>query len=72
MSSVSGTGGSIALSGPNYGRMFLHLIPRKNRKLSADELINQLRPKLNVYPEVDSLEGRLAVTGTGLPDWTDW
>jgi HAE1 family hydrophobic/amphiphilic exporter-1 len=50
MSSVSGTGGSIALSGPNYGRMFLHLVPRKQRNISADDLINVLRPKLNVFP----------------------
>ena len=50
MASVSGTGGAVALGGPNFGRMFLHLVPRKERKLSADELINDLRPKLNRFP----------------------
>jgi len=50
MASASGTGGSVSLGGPNFGRMFLHLVPRRYRKLSADELINVLRPKLNRFP----------------------
>jgi HAE1 family hydrophobic/amphiphilic exporter-1 len=50
MASVSGSGGPMSLGGPNFGRMFLHLVPRKQRKLSADELINVLRPKLNQFP----------------------
>lgn len=52
MSSASGTGGAVSVGGPNFGRMFLHLIPRKNRELSADELINVLRPKLNRFPSM--------------------
>ncbi len=50
MSSSGGSGGPVSLGGPNFGRMFLHLVPRRDRKLSADELINDLRPKLNRYP----------------------
>ncbi len=50
MSSASGTGGAVSVGGPNFGRMFLHLVPRKDRKLSADEVINVLRPKLNRSP----------------------
>ncbi len=50
MSSVSGTGGSVSLGGPNFGRMFLHLVPRKQREKSADEMIEVLRPKLNTIP----------------------
>ncbi len=51
MSSAGGTGGgAVSLGGPNFGRMFLHLVPRRTRSLSADELINELRPKLNRYP----------------------
>ena len=50
MASTSGQGGSVSLGGPNFGRMFLHLVPRKQRKLSADQLIDVLRPKLNQLP----------------------
>ncbi len=51
MASVGGSGGgAVSLGGPNFGRMFLHLIPKKERTLSADELINVLRPKLNRLP----------------------
>jgi hydrophobic/amphiphilic exporter-1 (mainly G- bacteria), HAE1 family len=47
MSSVGGGSAAISLGGPNFGRMFLHLKPRIERKISADDLINDLRPKLN-------------------------
>lgn len=40
MSSIGGGGGS------NTGRFFMRLKPRKERKLSADEIIQELRPKL--------------------------
>jgi hydrophobic/amphiphilic exporter-1 (mainly G- bacteria), HAE1 family len=47
MASASGGGGSSSTSGPNFGRMFMHLVPRKERTLSADQMIDKLRPKLN-------------------------
>ncbi len=48
MSSAGGTGGgSVSVGGPNFGRMFLHLKPRSQRSISADDLMNELRPKLN-------------------------
>ncbi len=39
-------------AGANSGGMFLVLKPRKERKLSAAEVINELRPKLNAVPGV--------------------
>ena len=45
-------------SGGNAGRMFLRLVPRSQRKLSADELIQQWRPimaqvpGIRAYPQV--------------------
>ncbi|HSB14491.1 MAG TPA: efflux RND transporter permease subunit [Bryobacteraceae bacterium] len=50
MSSAGGFGGGGGLGGPNFGRMFLHLKPRSERKLSADELMEYFRPKLSVVP----------------------
>ena len=45
---ASGGGSSTnVVGGPNFGRMFLHLKPRAERELSADELMNVFRPKLN-------------------------
>jgi HAE1 family hydrophobic/amphiphilic exporter-1 len=45
---------SMGISGPtltgNAGRMFIRLKPRSERKLSADEVAAQLRPKLAVVP----------------------
>jgi len=38
------------LPGGNNGRMFLELKPRNQRKLSADEVIEELRPKLARIP----------------------
>src|SRR5574341_1205077 len=46
MSSCGGFGGGGGVGGPNYGRMFLHLKPRAQRELSADEVMEELRPKL--------------------------
>ncbi|MEN6534367.1 MAG: efflux RND transporter permease subunit [Bryobacteraceae bacterium] len=48
MSSTGGTSGS--LGGPNFGRMTLRLKPRSERELSADEIIEHLRPKLAAVP----------------------
>ena len=44
MSAVGASGASVA---NNTGRMFMRLKPRKERKLSADEIIQELRPKLS-------------------------
>jgi len=40
------------MGGANAGRMFLSLKPRHERKLSADEIIEQLRPKLAQVPGI--------------------
>jgi HAE1 family hydrophobic/amphiphilic exporter-1 len=48
MSSAGARGGS----GANVGRMFVRLKPREERKLSADEVIQQLRPKLATVPGI--------------------
>ncbi len=50
MSSAGGGGGGRATSFSNTGRMFLRLKPRPERKLSVDELIQELRPKLAQVP----------------------
>jgi HAE1 family hydrophobic/amphiphilic exporter-1 len=47
MSSV-GAGG--ASSSSNTGRLFIRLKPRSKRSLSADEVIQELRPKINNVP----------------------
>jgi len=44
MSAVGASGVSVS---NNTGRMFMRLKPRKERKLSADEIIQELRPKLS-------------------------
>jgi HAE1 family hydrophobic/amphiphilic exporter-1 len=41
-----------AIRGANSGIISLRLTPRKERKLSADELIAVLRPKLNAIPGI--------------------
>ena len=43
---VSGSGGGTG----NNGRMFIRLKPRSQRKLSADQIIQELRPKLAGIP----------------------
>jgi HAE1 family hydrophobic/amphiphilic exporter-1 len=43
--------GGVGLTG-NTGRIFMKLKPRKERKLSADELIRELRPKLIRVPGI--------------------
>jgi HAE1 family hydrophobic/amphiphilic exporter-1 len=42
--------GSRGATGSNQGIIFMHLKPRSQRKLSADEVIQQLRPKLAQVP----------------------
>jgi len=48
---------SVGAGGPNStgnaGRVYLRLKPRSQRKLSADEVIQELRPKLNVIPGIN-------------------
>jgi HAE1 family hydrophobic/amphiphilic exporter-1 len=53
---VDGIRSSVGVGGQattgNNGRMFIRLKPRAERELSADELIQQLRPKLSAVPGV--------------------
>ena len=49
MSSIGGGGGTTSL---NQGRLVLRLKPRRQRRLSADELIRALQPKLNAIPGI--------------------
>src|SRR5207247_788308 len=49
----SGVGGSSMMGGPggaNQGRMHVQLVPRAKRKLSATQVIEQLRPKVASVP----------------------
>ncbi len=48
--SSAGAGGPNA-SG-NQGRMFINLVPRSQRRLSADEVIRELMPKLSQVPGI--------------------
>jgi HAE1 family hydrophobic/amphiphilic exporter-1 len=43
---MSSVGGGPNASGPNQGRLFIRLKPRHDRKLSADEVIKELTPKI--------------------------
>ncbi len=49
MSAVGASGISVA---NNTGRMFMRLKPRSERKLSADEIIQELRPKVSQVPGI--------------------
>jgi hydrophobic/amphiphilic exporter-1 (mainly G- bacteria), HAE1 family len=49
MSSIGASGGSPAT---NTGRLNIRLKPRKERELSADEIIQELRPKLSAIPGI--------------------
>jgi len=50
--SAAGVGGPVSVGGPNFGRMYMRLVPRNQRALSADQVIDKLRPKLNRLPGV--------------------
>ena len=50
MSSIGAGGSSATL---NNGRMFMRLKPRSERKLSADQIIQELRPKLAQVPGIN-------------------
>ena len=49
MSAVGASGVSVA---NNTGRMFMRLKPRSERNLSADEIIQELRPKVSQVPGI--------------------
>ena len=53
---VDGFMSSVGAGGPNAtgntGRMFIRLKPRSERRLSADEIIDELRPKLAAVPGI--------------------
>ena len=49
MSAVGASGASVA---NNAGRMFIRLKPRSERDLSADEIIQELRPKVSQVPGI--------------------
>ena len=47
---VGGGSSAVANNGPNFGRMFFHLKPRSERKISVDQVMAELRPQLNSLP----------------------
>ncbi|NJC87579.1 MAG: efflux RND transporter permease subunit, partial [Desulfuromonas sp.] len=49
---MSSVGGGGSRGGSNAGSMFLKLKPRKERKLNADQVIQQLRPKVAQVPGI--------------------
>jgi HAE1 family hydrophobic/amphiphilic exporter-1 len=49
MSSLGGGGGGTS---SNQGRMFIRLKPRSRRKLSADQVVRELTPKLSTVPGI--------------------
>ena len=49
MSAIGASGVSVA---NNTGRIFMRLKPRSERKLSADEIIQELRPKVSKVPGI--------------------
>ena len=53
MSSAGGGGGG-GMGGGNAGRVFARLKPRSERKRSPEEIIEELRPKLNAIPAIRS------------------
>ncbi|MCJ7748449.1 MAG: efflux RND transporter permease subunit [Desulfobacterales bacterium] len=49
---MSGVGPAGSMVGYNIGRVFLRLKPRSERRLNADEIIQELRPKLATVPGI--------------------
>jgi hydrophobic/amphiphilic exporter-1 (mainly G- bacteria), HAE1 family len=49
MSSVGGTTAA-TLGGPNFGQLIVHLKPRSKRSLLVNQVIEELRPRLESYP----------------------
>jgi HAE1 family hydrophobic/amphiphilic exporter-1 len=52
ISSVAGAGGPLQTG--NLGRLFITLKPRSKRRLNADEVIQELRPKLAKVPGIQA------------------
>ncbi len=48
MASVGGTTAS-NMGGPNYGQLVIHLKPRTTRALGVNDIIKELRPKLDAF-----------------------
>ncbi|HEY2663586.1 MAG TPA: efflux RND transporter permease subunit [Candidatus Binataceae bacterium] len=48
----SGVGSSGPSGGANSGILFMHLKPRSQRKLTADQVLGELGPKLSVVPGI--------------------
>ncbi len=59
------TAGGGGVSSSNQGRMFLRLKPRSQRKLSADEVIRELQPKLAKVPGIRCFVINPPVINTG-------
>ncbi|MFH1146320.1 MAG: multidrug efflux RND transporter permease subunit [Pseudomonadota bacterium] len=51
---MSGVGPSGFSPATNAGRVFIHLKPREERGISADEMIDRLRPKLAAIPGIST------------------
>ncbi len=51
-SSVGGGGGGGGVGGGNAGRLFARLKPREQRTATPEQIIEQLRPKLNAIPGI--------------------
>jgi HAE1 family hydrophobic/amphiphilic exporter-1 len=49
---MSGVGSVGTLAGTNTGRVFIRLKPRSKRRMSADQVIQELRPKLAQIPGI--------------------
>ncbi len=49
---MSAVGASGSSSASNAGRIFMRLKPRSERKLSADQVIQELRPKVSTVPGI--------------------
>ncbi len=62
MSAIGASGISVA---NNAGRMFMRLKPRSERKLSADEIIQELRPKVSKVPGIQMFMQNLPLIRIG-------
>ncbi len=51
-SGIGSTSGGSTSNGANFGRLFFHLKPLKERKESVEKVIERLRPKLNSLPDM--------------------
>ncbi|MEO8026371.1 MAG: efflux RND transporter permease subunit, partial [Bryobacteraceae bacterium] len=65
---MSSVGGGNYGASSNSGRMYVQLKPRKERELSAQEVVNKLRPKVSGFPGVRvtmSLPPAIRIGGRG-------